>query len=245
MTVAWGRPIQRHFLIAVYVCIYGQTSAASFLGRFLVKMWCIFICPCVLSIKPISHCLINNSLESYVLPLLLSVKFRHSFNTLLQILGSKRQNLVHNKILTILIKFWAVSLWVGSTIHLISGFRRDSWPVKLGPIRCPETSVNNYHTTPRNIPKERRPGTIHLSPGHHELTVKMKISRSSCRLLQCGNKWIFTTIYRIRKTECNFPAIDYYNITAYFRSWISIRCHAKQMNALAVVRVCWLSRQRW
>jgi hypothetical protein len=23
-------------------------------------------------------------------------------------------------------------------------------------IRCPETSVNNYHTTPRNIPEERR-----------------------------------------------------------------------------------------
>jgi hypothetical protein len=24
------------------------------------------------------------------------------------------------------------------------------------PIRCPETSVNNYHTTPHNIPEERR-----------------------------------------------------------------------------------------
>jgi hypothetical protein len=28
--------------------------------------------------------------------------------------------------------------------------------VKMGPIRRPETSVNNYHTTPRNIPEERR-----------------------------------------------------------------------------------------
>jgi hypothetical protein len=26
----------------------------------------------------------------------------------------------------------------------------------MGPICCPETSVNNYHTTPRNIPEERR-----------------------------------------------------------------------------------------
>jgi hypothetical protein len=26
----------------------------------------------------------------------------------------------------------------------------------MGPIRCPETSVNDYHTTPRNIPEERR-----------------------------------------------------------------------------------------
>jgi hypothetical protein len=32
----------------------------------------------------------------------------------------------------------------------------DSWPVKMGPIRCPETSVNSYHTTSRNIPEESR-----------------------------------------------------------------------------------------
>jgi hypothetical protein len=32
----------------------------------------------------------------------------------------------------------------------------ESWPVKMEPIRCPETSVNNYHTRPRNIPEERR-----------------------------------------------------------------------------------------
>jgi hypothetical protein len=29
-----------------------------------------------------------------------------------------------------------------------------SVPVKMGPICCPETSVNNYHTTPHNIPEE-------------------------------------------------------------------------------------------
>jgi hypothetical protein len=29
-------------------------------------------------------------------------------------------------------------------------------PLKMGPIRCPETSVNNYHMTPRNIPEDRR-----------------------------------------------------------------------------------------
>jgi hypothetical protein len=32
----------------------------------------------------------------------------------------------------------------------------DPWPLKMGPIRCPETSVSNYHTTQRNIPEERR-----------------------------------------------------------------------------------------
>jgi hypothetical protein len=32
----------------------------------------------------------------------------------------------------------------------------ESWPLKSIPMRCPETSVNNYHTTPRNVPEERR-----------------------------------------------------------------------------------------
>jgi hypothetical protein len=32
---------------------------------------------------------------------------------------------------------------------------RDSWSSKMGPIRCPETSVNNHHRRPRNIPEER------------------------------------------------------------------------------------------
>jgi hypothetical protein len=32
----------------------------------------------------------------------------------------------------------------------------DSWPLKMRPISCHETLVNNYHTTPRNMPEERR-----------------------------------------------------------------------------------------
>jgi hypothetical protein len=31
-----------------------------------------------------------------------------------------------------------------------------SWPLKMGPIGCPETSVQNYQSTLRNIPEERR-----------------------------------------------------------------------------------------
>jgi hypothetical protein len=34
---------------------------------------------------------------------------------------------------------------------------RTSWPFKMGPICCPETSVEDYHSTPRNIPEQRRP----------------------------------------------------------------------------------------
>jgi hypothetical protein len=30
------------------------------------------------------------------------------------------------------------------------------WPLKMVPIHCPETSVDDYHTTPRNTPEERR-----------------------------------------------------------------------------------------
>jgi hypothetical protein len=43
----------------------------------------------------------------------------------------------------------------GSRIRVFFSYS-DSWPVKMGPIRCPETSVNNYHTTPCNVPEERR-----------------------------------------------------------------------------------------
>jgi hypothetical protein len=39
----------------------------------------------------------------------------------------------------------------------------------VGPIRCPETSVNNYLTTPRNIPEERR------SHQHNGGSLKSKI----------------------------------------------------------------------
>jgi hypothetical protein len=42
-------------------------------------------------------------------------------------------------------------LRVKGTLYLLT-----TVSVKMRPIRCPETSVNNYHTTPRNIPEERR-----------------------------------------------------------------------------------------
>jgi hypothetical protein len=64
------------------------------------------------------------------------------------------------------------------------------------------------------------------------------------RVLQYRNKWIFTTTYRKSKAEFNFPATDCYKITVCFRSWISVRCHAKQMNGVTGVGLCWLSRQR-
>jgi hypothetical protein len=32
----------------------------------------------------------------------------------------------------------------------------NSWPLKMGPIRCPEASVKDYHSTRRNLPEEHR-----------------------------------------------------------------------------------------
>jgi hypothetical protein len=37
-----------------------------------------------------------------------------------------------------------------------SRVKKFFWFLKMGPIRCSETSVNNYHTTLRNIPEESR-----------------------------------------------------------------------------------------
>ena len=33
---------------------------------------------------------------------------------------------------------------------------RNTWPLKIGSIGCPETSVRNWHSTRRKIPEERR-----------------------------------------------------------------------------------------
>jgi hypothetical protein len=42
-----------------------------------------------------------------------------------------------------------------TTLRCVISQKRTSWPLKMEPIRCPETSVNNYHTTPRDVPEER------------------------------------------------------------------------------------------
>jgi len=34
--------------------------------------------------------------------------------------------------------------------------KNNAWPLKMGPISCPETSLNNYQPRLRNVPEERR-----------------------------------------------------------------------------------------
>jgi hypothetical protein len=56
-------------------------------------------------------------------------------------------------------RYW--ELIIGHTLPSInsifgqSAFFLDSWPLKMGPIRCPEMSVRNYHYSPRNNTDER------------------------------------------------------------------------------------------
>jgi hypothetical protein len=40
----------------------------------------------------------------------------------------------------------------------------SSWPLKMGPILCPETALKNYHSTLRNTPAERNVLNIALQP---------------------------------------------------------------------------------
>ena len=54
--------------------------------------------------------------------------------------------------------FWGIT-----RRRVVIVYRGESWPLKMGPIRCPETSVNSYHTMPRNIPEERRSQFVNLS----------------------------------------------------------------------------------
>jgi len=48
-----------------------------------------------------------------------------------------------------------------------------SWPLKMGPIGCPETSVRNCHFMARNIPEKR---TSHI--GHIKFVVFVSVRPS-------------------------------------------------------------------
>jgi hypothetical protein len=47
-------------------------------------------------------------------------------------------------------KYWSHIQWSRSSVKL----HWASWPLKMGPIRCPETSVKVYRSTLRNTPEE-------------------------------------------------------------------------------------------
>jgi hypothetical protein len=61
---------------------------------------------------------------------------------------------------------WSALFWDITQRRVVILYRRfgttylsnccTSWPLKMGPICCPETSVKGHHSTLRNIPEERR-----------------------------------------------------------------------------------------
>ena len=50
----------------------------------------------------------------------------------------------------------SVKTFRGDLSVLSSRVKKSSWPLKIGPIGCPETSVRNYHCRPRNIAEQTR-----------------------------------------------------------------------------------------
>jgi hypothetical protein len=61
------------------------------------------------------------------------------------------------------------------------------WPLKMGPICCPETSVYNYHNTPRNIWEERRSRKlVHVI----SLIQSVELRSKELNLMQCVTEWL-------------------------------------------------------
>jgi hypothetical protein len=51
---------------------------------------------------------------------------------------------------------WRFGPTYRSHLHGFRGpWRKSFWPLKMGPIGCPETSAQNFHSTLRNIPGGR------------------------------------------------------------------------------------------
>jgi hypothetical protein len=93
--------------------------------------------------------------------------------------------------------------------------------VKMGPIRCPETSVNNYHTTPRNIPEERKSQNILSSldytsvPALHKmyliqmsgLPLPPKVIASN--LVNCTHRAVgFCLVIRYKSDACSVLKVE-------------------------------------
>ena len=80
-----------------------------------------------------------------------------------------------------------------------SGF---SWPLKMGPIGCPETSVRNYHYSLRNNSEERI-----SNPWHSEVSKTFTQLESLVRSLTHIESFIQTGQHKHGKTRIWFDAV--------------------------------------
>jgi hypothetical protein len=63
----------------------------------------------------------------------------------------------------------------------------NSWPLKMGPIPCPETSVKYYHMMLRNIPEERRSQQHRGGSRKSRNVLRLTLgARHSLRVFLCG-----------------------------------------------------------
>jgi hypothetical protein len=65
----------------------------------------------------------------------------------------------------------------------------------MGPVRCPEMSVNNYHSTPRNIPEENRSDQHRCGSLKSRMLITLPVNVSTC------------TIYLIHGSTCTIDLI--------------------------------------
>jgi hypothetical protein len=93
--------------------------------------------------------------------------------------------------------------------------------VKMGPIRCPETSVNNYHTTSRNIPEERRSEVLRY------FTFQAQKCFISLRTLKVNISYTFSHSLLPRSSVHTFIVVrhrQYFQIVASFTCSTSVFC---------------------
>ena len=63
------------------------------------------------------------------------------------------------------------------------------WPVKVRPTHCPETSVNNYQTTPCNIPEELEYSSLTVTGFVHKQYRCKNVAESNGYFLICKYDW--------------------------------------------------------
>jgi len=80
---------------------------------------------------------------------------------------------------------WASLLW-GVMQHRIGSSSWTAWPLKLGPVGCPETSVTNYQSMLRSVPEKLRSHT--KSSLNISITVVLLYSQWWFTNLQCWLK---------------------------------------------------------
>jgi hypothetical protein len=72
-----------------------------------------------------------------------------------------------------------------------------AWPLKMGPICCPETSTGNYHSTRRKITEERR---AHL---HRDASLKSRKNNWICPQVKTELRSRICDLNLVCHVECN------------------------------------------